>query len=69
MAKLRAALPSCDPGKGLFLVADLTDAAAIERVSSAVSQRGRLDAVILSSGIYERSDIQKYSVDRSTPMF
>jgi short chain dehydrogenase len=56
MAKLRAALPSCDPGKGLFLVADLTDAAAIERVSSAVSQRGRLDAVILSSGIYERYD-------------
>jgi NADP-dependent 3-hydroxy acid dehydrogenase YdfG len=56
MARLKAAFPSCDPGKGLFLVADLTDAAAIERVSSAVSQRGHLDAVILSSGIYERSD-------------
>jgi len=38
-----------------FVVADLTDDAAIGRVTAEVSSRGRLDVLVLSSGTYERS--------------
>lgn len=42
-------------GKCRFIVADLTDNDAIERVNAEISPRGRLDVLVLSSGIYERS--------------
>jgi NAD(P)-dependent dehydrogenase (short-subunit alcohol dehydrogenase family) len=38
-----------------YVVADLTDKDAIERISTEMSKRGRLDALVLASGIYERS--------------
>jgi NAD(P)-dependent dehydrogenase (short-subunit alcohol dehydrogenase family) len=38
-----------------YLVADLTDSDAVERIGAEVSAGGRLDALVLSSGIYERS--------------
>jgi NADP-dependent 3-hydroxy acid dehydrogenase YdfG len=56
MARLEAAVPLSGPRKGQHLIADLTDSAAVEKVGSTVSSRGRLDALILSSGVYERSN-------------
>ncbi len=38
-----------------IVTADLTDNDAIERVNAEISPRGRLDALVLSSGIYGRS--------------
>jgi NAD(P)-dependent dehydrogenase (short-subunit alcohol dehydrogenase family) len=38
-----------------FVVADLADNSAVERTASEISRKGRLDILILSSGIYERS--------------
>ena len=38
-----------------FLVADLTDSSAVERVGQEISARGQLDVLILSSGTYERT--------------
>jgi NAD(P)-dependent dehydrogenase (short-subunit alcohol dehydrogenase family) len=38
-----------------FIVADLTDNDAAGRVAADMSPRGRLDVLVLSSGIYERS--------------
>jgi NAD(P)-dependent dehydrogenase (short-subunit alcohol dehydrogenase family) len=38
-----------------FLMADLTENVAVERVACELSSRGRLDILVLSSGIYERS--------------
>jgi NAD(P)-dependent dehydrogenase (short-subunit alcohol dehydrogenase family) len=38
-----------------FIVADLTDSGAVERVAADISRKGRLDVLVLSSGIYERS--------------
>jgi NAD(P)-dependent dehydrogenase (short-subunit alcohol dehydrogenase family) len=42
-------------GKCHWLVADLTDNNAAERIAVEISPRGRLDILVLSSGIYERS--------------
>src|SRR5487761_193008 len=42
-------------GKCHFVAADLTDERAIERIVAEISPRGRLDVLVLSSGIYERS--------------
>jgi NAD(P)-dependent dehydrogenase (short-subunit alcohol dehydrogenase family) len=38
-----------------YVVADLTDNDAIGRIGTEISARGRLDVLVLSSGIYERS--------------
>lgn len=38
-----------------FVVADLTDNGAVERAAAEISPKGRLDVLVLSSGIYERS--------------
>jgi NAD(P)-dependent dehydrogenase (short-subunit alcohol dehydrogenase family) len=38
-----------------FLVADLTDNAALERIHAEISSKHRLDILVLSSGTYERS--------------
>ena len=38
-----------------FIVADLTDSGTVERVVADISPKGRLDVLVLSSGIYERS--------------
>jgi NADP-dependent 3-hydroxy acid dehydrogenase YdfG len=56
IARLKVSVPLSDSQKGQYLVADLTDPQAIERVGNTVSTRGRLDALILSSGVYERSN-------------
>src|SRR5690348_11821454 len=56
MARLRAALPSGAQGRAELLEADLTDPAAVATVGSRLSQIERIDALVLSSGIYERSD-------------
>jgi NAD(P)-dependent dehydrogenase (short-subunit alcohol dehydrogenase family) len=55
-ARLRAAVPSADNEKAEYLEADLTEEIGIERARRTVAQRGNLDALVLSSGIYERSD-------------
>jgi NAD(P)-dependent dehydrogenase (short-subunit alcohol dehydrogenase family) len=55
-ARLRAAISPADGEKAEYLEADLTDGTAIERVRRTVARRRDLDALILSSGIYERSD-------------
>ena len=41
--------------KCYFIEADLTDSGAAERVAADISPKGRLDVLVLSSGIYERS--------------
>ena len=38
-----------------YLAADLTDAGAVARAAEEIFQRGRLDILVLSSGIYARS--------------
>jgi len=56
MAKLVQPAPAQDTrGKCHFVVADLTDDGAVRRVAGAPSERSRLDFLILSSGMYERS--------------
>ena len=42
-------------GRCHFVAADLTDNDAIDRVAAEIAPRGRLDVLVLSSGIYERS--------------
>jgi NAD(P)-dependent dehydrogenase (short-subunit alcohol dehydrogenase family) len=42
-------------GQSHFVVADLTEAGAVEAIAAAVAPKGRLDVLIMSSGIYERS--------------
>jgi NADP-dependent 3-hydroxy acid dehydrogenase YdfG len=48
-------LPEQFRTKRHFIVADLTDSNAVERVAADISPSGRLDILILSSGIYQRS--------------
>ena len=55
-ARLRAAVSHAGDQRAELLEADLTDAAAVQKVGLRIAQRGRLDALVLSSGIYERSD-------------
>jgi NADP-dependent 3-hydroxy acid dehydrogenase YdfG len=56
-ARLQAAVPShAGSHRVTLLEADLTEAAATETVRAVISKRGRLDALVLSSGIYERSE-------------
>jgi NADP-dependent 3-hydroxy acid dehydrogenase YdfG len=56
MAKLvQPGPPKNARAKCHFVVADLTDNRAIERVVADFSPKGRLDVFVLSSGIYERS--------------
>jgi NAD(P)-dependent dehydrogenase (short-subunit alcohol dehydrogenase family) len=56
MARLVQPLPPADvQGRCHFIAADLTDNAAAERVAVEISPKGRLDILVLSSGIYERS--------------
>jgi NAD(P)-dependent dehydrogenase (short-subunit alcohol dehydrogenase family) len=38
-----------------FMVADLTDSVTVGRIAADISLTGRLDVLVLSSGIYERS--------------
>ena len=54
--RLQAAISHAETDRVELLEADLTDATAVEKVGSRVAQRGRLDALVLSSGTYERSD-------------
>jgi NAD(P)-dependent dehydrogenase (short-subunit alcohol dehydrogenase family) len=42
-------------GRCHFVAADLTDEDAAERIAAKISPRGRLDVLVLSSGIYQRS--------------
>ena len=55
-ARLQAAISHAGKHKPELLEADLTDAAALKKVGSRIAERGRLDALVLSSGIYERSN-------------
>ncbi|HEX5231389.1 MAG TPA: SDR family NAD(P)-dependent oxidoreductase [Bradyrhizobium sp.] len=55
MLRLRAVVPSQHLALAEFLAADLGDAAAVQDVGAALDRRDRLDALILTSGIYERS--------------
>lgn len=56
-ARLQSAVASYAAGGRMTLLeADLTNSAAIESVQAVINKRGRLDALVLSSGIYERSD-------------
>lgn len=55
-ARLQAALENAETGRPEFLDADLTDPAAVKRVGLRIAERDRLDALILCSGIYERSN-------------
>jgi NAD(P)-dependent dehydrogenase (short-subunit alcohol dehydrogenase family) len=48
-------LANVEKKKCHYLVADLTDNDAVERIGAEMSASGRLDALVLSSGIYERS--------------
>jgi NAD(P)-dependent dehydrogenase (short-subunit alcohol dehydrogenase family) len=48
-------LPEDMRSKCHFVAADLTDDDAVQRVAAMISSRARLDILVLSSGIYERS--------------
>jgi NAD(P)-dependent dehydrogenase (short-subunit alcohol dehydrogenase family) len=52
---VRSPLPEDARGRYHFVAADLTDNGAVERAAAEISSRGRLDVLVLSSGIYERS--------------
>ena len=56
IARLKASVPLTGLQKGTYIAADLTDLRAVEKVRNNVSARGRLDALILSAGVYERSN-------------
>jgi NADP-dependent 3-hydroxy acid dehydrogenase YdfG len=47
--------PANVQGKCRYVTADLTDSRAVGRIGAEMSTRGRLDILVLSSGIYERS--------------
>jgi NADP-dependent 3-hydroxy acid dehydrogenase YdfG len=47
--------PESARAKCHFIAADLTDVSGVERIASDISPRGRLDVLVLSSGVYERS--------------
>jgi len=47
--------PENSRAKCHFIAADLTDSDAVERVAADISPKGRLDVLVLSSGMYERS--------------
>jgi NADP-dependent 3-hydroxy acid dehydrogenase YdfG len=55
-ARLKASVPLSGLRNGRYLAADLTDVRGVEKVYSTVAARGRLDTLILSSGVYERSN-------------
>jgi NAD(P)-dependent dehydrogenase (short-subunit alcohol dehydrogenase family) len=56
MVKLVQSPPPVDARERChFVAADLTDNGAVARIAAEVSRRGRLDVLVLSSGIYERS--------------
>jgi NAD(P)-dependent dehydrogenase (short-subunit alcohol dehydrogenase family) len=60
LGRVRARLVQPSPPENFrekcrFVVADLTDNNAIGRVNAEISARGRVDVLVLSSGIYERS--------------
>jgi NAD(P)-dependent dehydrogenase (short-subunit alcohol dehydrogenase family) len=56
MARLVQCLPPKEArGRCHFVAVDLTDSGAVERAAAEISPRGRLDVLVLSSGIYERS--------------
>jgi NAD(P)-dependent dehydrogenase (short-subunit alcohol dehydrogenase family) len=56
MAKLvQSRSPENARAKCHFIVGDLTDSGHLERVVADISPKGRLDVLVLSSGIYERS--------------
>ena len=56
MARLLQPLPPENVrAKCHFIVADLTDSSAVTRITADISPKGRLDVLVLSSGIYERS--------------
>jgi NADP-dependent 3-hydroxy acid dehydrogenase YdfG len=56
MARLvQSRAPEDARAKCHVIVADLTDSRAVERVAAEISPKGRLDVLVLSSGIYERS--------------
>jgi NAD(P)-dependent dehydrogenase (short-subunit alcohol dehydrogenase family) len=48
--------PENAQAKCRFIVADLTDIGAVEHIAGDISSKGRLDVLVLSSGIYERSN-------------
>lgn len=48
-------LPEEMRGRCHFVAADLTDDDAVQRTAATISSRARLDILVLSSGIYERS--------------
>jgi len=54
--RLADCLPPDATARSSILAADLTDASSMEIISAELSRRGRLNSLILSSGIYERSD-------------
>jgi NADP-dependent 3-hydroxy acid dehydrogenase YdfG len=56
LARLKSAVQIGGSREGKYLVADLTDPRSVAEVGSIISRHGRLDALILSSGIYERSN-------------
>jgi NADP-dependent 3-hydroxy acid dehydrogenase YdfG len=39
-----------------FMAADLTEVSSVERIAKDISQSSRLDVLVLSSGVYERSE-------------
>jgi NAD(P)-dependent dehydrogenase (short-subunit alcohol dehydrogenase family) len=56
MARLAQPPPPEDTrAKCHFIVADLTDNGAVGRIATDISPKGRLNVLVLSSGIYERS--------------
>lgn len=48
-------LPEDVRGRCHFVAADLTDNDAVQRVAATISSRNRLDILVVSSGVYERS--------------
>lgn len=59
LQRLQAAFPDLAGRQVELLEADVTDPSAIDRIAFTVAQKGRLDALVLCAGIYERSNDPK----------
>ena len=55
-ARLQAAIPCTERSNAEYLEVDLTDSEAIENLGRTIARRGVLDALVLSSGMDERSN-------------
>jgi NAD(P)-dependent dehydrogenase (short-subunit alcohol dehydrogenase family) len=64
LARLTQSVPAATVGKAYCIAVDLSASDSAERVAAEIAPRGRLDALVLSSGIYARSAKREVFADQ-----